>query len=109
MAISGRLGRLREDAHLSQRALAEASGISQPTLSRIESGAREPHLGEQLALSAALGLTLDQLRGTSPVAERVTCAARATGDATMTTLRDKLVEYLELADYLADQAIPEPT
>lgn len=96
----------RANAGLSQRALAEASGISQPTLSRILSGARTPKMDEVIRLAAATGCTVPQLTG-GAVAQRVQCAARATNGSTMESMRSRLLHFLELADYLDDQGIPE--
>jgi hypothetical protein len=36
----------------------------------------------------------------------VQCAARATNDASMDGMREALLHFLELDDYLDDQAIP---
>jgi transcriptional regulator with XRE-family HTH domain len=72
---------------LSQRALAEATGISQPTLSRIVSGDRSAKMPEIFAISWATGHTVAQLTGAGTVAERVQCAARAVSPQTIATLR----------------------
>ena len=47
--------RARVAAGLSQRALADATGISQPTLSRIISGGRAPKMPEVVAIAWATG------------------------------------------------------
>ena len=51
MHLGDRVVRVRERAGLSQRSLADRAGISQPTLSRIENGAREPKMNEVLAVA----------------------------------------------------------
>lgn len=96
----------RVSASLSQRALADAAGISQSTLSRIISGDRVPKMGELVAIAWATGHTVAQLTGIGTVADRAQCAARATNDSGMDRMREALLHFLELDDYLEDQAIP---
>lgn len=50
--------RARERQNLSQRALAELSGVSQATIVGLERQARKPHLDSLLRVLEALGLTL---------------------------------------------------
>ena len=108
MAIetSERIEHARIAAGLSQRSLAEATGISQPTLSRIISGDRAAKMPELVAIAWATGHTIAQLTGAETVADRVQCSARATSDCGMDVMREKLLHFLELDDYLDDQAIP---
>ncbi len=101
-----RVDRARIAAGLSQRSLAEATGISQPTLSRIISGDRVAKLPELVLIAWATGHTVAQLTGIETVADRVQCSARATSDCGMDVMREKLLHFLELNDYLDDQAIP---
>src|SRR5256885_15794385 len=96
----------RTAAGLSQRALADATGISQSTLSRIISGDRVAKMPEVALIAQATGHTVAQLTGTGTVADRVQCAARATNDSGMERMREALLHFLELDDYLHDQAIP---
>jgi len=104
--VGSQIEKARAAAGLSQRALADATGISQPTLSRIISGDRAAKLPEIVAISWATGYTVAQLAGTSTVADRVQCAARATNGSGMAEMRDALLRFLELDDYLDEQAIP---
>lgn len=97
----------RATAGLSQRTLADLTGISQPTLSRIISGTRAAKMPEIVAIAWATGHTVAELTGTATVADRVQCAARATNDADMDGMREALLHFLELDDYLNDQAIPD--
>lgn len=110
MASAADVGVLIESARvaagLSQRALADVTGISQPTLSRIISGDRVAKLPEVVAIAWATGHTVAQLTGAGTVADRVQCAARATNDSGMEGMRQALLHFLELDDYLDDQAIP---
>lgn len=98
--------RARIAAGLSQRALAEATGISQSTLSRIISGDRAPKMPEVVAIAWATGYTVAQLTEVGTVADRVQCAARSTNDSNMDRMREALLHFLELDHYLDDQAIP---
>jgi transcriptional regulator with XRE-family HTH domain len=74
-----RLRELREQAGLSQTALAEAAGISQSAIAHWEQGLREPIWSNVLALAAALGV--DCLAFQEPPATKKTAARpkKATG------------------------------
>lgn len=102
----GAIERARAAAGLSQRALADMTGISQSTLSRIISGDRVPKMPEVMAIAWATGHTIAQLTGVGTVADRVQCVARATNNSGMERMREALLHFLELDDYLASQAIP---
>jgi transcriptional regulator with XRE-family HTH domain len=52
---------LRRDKGMSQTALANASGIPQPTLSEIETGKRPLFPGYQIRIAAALNIPADAL------------------------------------------------
>jgi transcriptional regulator with XRE-family HTH domain len=104
--IGVRIERARVAAGLSQRTVADITGISQPTLSRIVSGQRIAKIPELMAIAWATGATIAELAGTGTVPERVECAARATNHADMDGMREALLHFLELDDYLSDQAIP---
>ncbi|MFT7839557.1 helix-turn-helix transcriptional regulator [Saccharothrix sp. BKS2] len=107
--VGALVDRARVAADLSQRALADATGISQPTLSRIISGDRPAKMPEVVAIARATGHTVAQLTGAGTVADRAECAARATNDSGMDRMREALLHFLELDDYLNDQAIPTTT
>lgn len=104
--VGALIDRARVAAGLSQRALADATSISQPTLSRIISGERAAKMPEVVAIAWATGHTVSQLTGTTTVAERAQCAARATNASGMDGMREALLHFLELDDYLDDLAIP---
>lgn len=104
--VGVRIERARVAAGLSQRALADMTGISQPTLSRVVSGQRTAKMPELMAIAWATGATVAELAGTGTVAERVECAARATNHTDMDGMREALLHFLEMDDYLAGQAIP---
>jgi transcriptional regulator with XRE-family HTH domain len=58
LALVGRLVRAREQAGLTQAAVAEAAGVSVETVSRIERALHEPELSTVIALARALGYQL---------------------------------------------------
>lgn len=99
--------RARLAAGLSQRALADAAGISQPTLSRIIAGGRPAKMPELVAIAWATGHTVAQLTEARTTVDRVQYAARATNDSDMKRMREALLHFVELNDYLDDQAIPD--
>lgn len=108
MGAGERIERARRAADMSQRSLAEATGIAQATLSRIITGRRALKMPELVAIAAATGHTPAELSGQSAVADRAQSAARATNTASMEQMRHQLLSYLELDAYLDDQAITPP-
>jgi transcriptional regulator with XRE-family HTH domain len=62
-AVGPRLRSLRRKRGITLAALAETTGISESTLSRLESGGRKPNLELLLPLARAYGLPLDELVG----------------------------------------------
>jgi putative molybdopterin biosynthesis protein len=69
---------LRRNCGLSQRALAEAVGITRQAVSAIESGRMQPSVGIALGLARALRVTVEELFGSREPAPRVTRSATAT-------------------------------
>jgi transcriptional regulator with XRE-family HTH domain len=67
--IGARLKRLRGQRLITLTALAEATGISKSTLSRLETGQRRPTLELLLALSKAYRVPLDDLVGAPEVGD----------------------------------------
>lgn len=104
--VGALIERARTSAGLSQRGLADVTGISQSTLSRIISGDRAAKMPEIVLIARATGHTVAQLTGTGTVVDRLQCAARATNDSGMAGMREALLHFLELDNYLDDQAIP---
>lgn len=104
-SVGKRIERALEAANMSQRSLAQKTGISQPTLNRIINGSRAVKVNELVAIATATGCTIAELTGTSTVADRVEFAARATNGASVERMRDILLHYLELDAYLDDQGI----
>ncbi len=62
-AVGPRLRELRRQRSLTLADLTEATGISESTLSRLESGGRRPNLELLLPLARAYGVPLDELVG----------------------------------------------
>lgn len=65
-AVGPRLKRLRQRRNLTLTDLAEETGISASTLSRLEAGLRRPTLEQLLPLARAHGATLDELVDAPP-------------------------------------------
>ena len=63
MAIGMRIGQIREDAGLTQSALARAIGSSQSAISQIEAGDRNPSYEMLRSIAEALGVTPAYLVG----------------------------------------------
>jgi DNA-binding XRE family transcriptional regulator/quercetin dioxygenase-like cupin family protein len=68
-AVGARLRALRTKRDLTLTDLAEATGISISTLSRLESGTRRPTLELLLPLARAHGVTLDELVDAPPTGD----------------------------------------
>ncbi|MCQ9339563.1 helix-turn-helix domain-containing protein [Corynebacterium phoceense] len=102
-AVGARINEALVSTQLSQRALADRTGLAQSTLSRIVNGTRTATMPELVRIAAATGTTVGLLTGTSDAPARVQYAARSTNGSTMTTLRDKLISFVEINDYLTDQ------
>lgn len=99
--IAERIVRLKDRAKMDQRKLRDETGISQPTLSRIISGKREPRMDEVILLAGALGVSPSEILEENPLEDRVLAAHRAT-DATVDTahVRQKLLSFLQMDEYL---------
>jgi transcriptional regulator with XRE-family HTH domain len=68
-AVGPRLRALRRERETTLVALAEATGISVSTLSRLESGSRKPTLELMLPLAKAYGVSLDELVDAPPTGD----------------------------------------
>lgn len=95
-----------ETSKISQRELAERTGISQPTLNRIITGQRPMKITELMMIAPAIGCTVVQLLD-SPVAERVQCAARSTNGSNLEDMRRSLLHFMEISNYLDELGIAE--
>jgi quercetin dioxygenase-like cupin family protein/DNA-binding XRE family transcriptional regulator len=68
-AVGPRLRALRQRRELTLNELAERTGISTSTLSRLEAGLRRPTLEQLLPLAGTYGVTLDDLVGAPPTGD----------------------------------------
>jgi transcriptional regulator with XRE-family HTH domain len=59
--LAANLKTLREAGQLSQKALAEQSGVPRPTIAHLESGQANPTLSVVLKVARALGIAVDDL------------------------------------------------
>lgn len=59
--LAGNIKRLREASGLSQKALADQSGVPRPTIAHLESGQANPTLSVVLKVASSLGVTVDGL------------------------------------------------
>ena len=60
----GRLKEIRKSKYLSQRMLAQRSGVSRPTIARLEGGEEEARYSTLWKLAEALGVEPGELVGT---------------------------------------------
>jgi transcriptional regulator with XRE-family HTH domain len=65
-AFAARLRVVREQAGLTQQALADAAGLSQVHVARLETGTRQPGWETVQALADALGVSTEDLRSRPP-------------------------------------------
>lgn len=105
VSSGARIEGARERLGMSQRALARRAGLSQSTLSRIESGERAPKMGEMILVASALGCSVSEISEHSAVRDRVVCFARAENGSGMSGLRGELVHLLELDAYLDEYGV----
>ncbi|WP_433414061.1 helix-turn-helix domain-containing protein [Microtetraspora malaysiensis] len=85
--VGPRLRRIRTRRGVTLTALAEATGISKSTLSRLESGQRRPSLELLLPIAQAHQVSLDELVGAPEVGDpRVRCTPRVRNGRTVIPL-----------------------
>jgi len=83
-AVGPRLKRLRLRRDITLTNLAEETGISASTLSRLEAGLRRPTLEQLLPLARAYGVTLDELVDAPPTGDpRINLRPIASGDGSV--------------------------
>lgn len=79
-AIAERITRLRNDIGLDQRTAAAASGLSQSTWSRIESGTKQPSMAEVVGVAHAVGALVSTVLGRGDFRDRLQVAARTSSN-----------------------------
>src|ERR687898_3303935 len=98
-----RLKQLREEAVLTVHELAEASGVSDDTISKIENGQRVARPNTLRKLARALNVSPQELRRPAKVEEPVPLAKapREAGQHVQAKLREGFKELLRAAQALA--------
>lgn len=91
---------------LSQRAVSDYTGIPQTTISRIANCSRAAKLPEIILIAEATGHTVAQLTGRGTTEDQVQWAARSTDGSAMEGMKKALLHFMDLDEYLTDQAIP---
>ncbi|MFC5369399.1 helix-turn-helix domain-containing protein [Arcanobacterium bovis] len=96
--FGSRLREIREQRNLSGRDLAQQldNVISQSGICRLEKGTKLPTASELLALSWALGVSIDELIDEHKLSDRVRYVARSTSNPDLKSARDALLPYLQL-------------
>ncbi|MEV2268512.1 helix-turn-helix domain-containing protein [Nonomuraea africana] len=85
--VGSRLKRIRTQRGVSLSALAESTGISKSTLSRLETGQRRPSLELLLPIAQAHQVPLDELVGAPEVGDpRIRCKPRVRNGRTVISL-----------------------
>ncbi|WP_018909530.1 helix-turn-helix domain-containing protein [Salinispora arenicola] len=80
-AVGPRLKQLRQRRNITLTGLAEETGISASTLSRLEAGLRRPTLEQMLPLARAHNVTIDELVDAPPTGDpRINLRSIAAGD-----------------------------
>jgi transcriptional regulator with XRE-family HTH domain len=111
-AVGPRLKSLRATRNLTLTDLAEDTGISASTLSRLEAGLRRPTLEQLLPLARAYGLTLDDLVDAPPTGNpRINLRPIEVGDGStvipLTRRPGGIQSYKFVLPAARDDAVPE--
>lgn len=93
-------------SRLSQRAVSDQTGIPQASISRIIHNTRQAKTTEIILIAEATGHTYEQLTGGGTTEDQVQWAARASGSGGMDGMKKAILRFMDLDDYLTDQAIP---
>lgn len=103
--IGTRVAARRRAAGLTQRELEDKTGISQPTLNRIERGARDAKMEELVSIAWATGTTYGDLTGDSEVRDRLQFAGRVGSTEAFEAMKRQAAFFFELDDYLDQFAV----
>lgn len=106
LEIGRRVVAARESVGMSQRDLGRHTRLSQSTIHRIETGAREASTIELSVLADACGVLIADLLGSNRLADEVLCAGR-TDEAGSKALADYMIYALGLAQRLDEVGVPE--
>ncbi|MFC4053408.1 MULTISPECIES: helix-turn-helix domain-containing protein [Actinomadura] len=106
--VGPRLKRLRQERGITLTALAETTGISVSTLSRLESGKRRPSLELLLPLAQAHHVPLDELVGAPEIGDpRIRPRPRRMNDMVVLPLTRR-AGGLQAFKMIVPERIPEP-
>lgn len=106
VAVGKRIVDARKAVDMSQRDLARETGLSQPTIQRVEKGERTASRLELVLIADACGVLVDDLLGTNSIADEVRCAGR-TDDPGAKELADYLIYAFGVVRRLDQLGIPE--
>jgi|GEM_PF-2359420 len=104
--IGERIVAARREVGMTQRELADASGLSQLTVRRVEEGSEEPSPLQLSALAFGCGLSQDALHGSNAARQSAMIAGRA-DDEGAADLENYLLFALDLARKLDETGIPD--
>ncbi|MDK8535823.1 helix-turn-helix domain-containing protein [Corynebacterium propinquum] len=104
--IGQRIVDARKVVGVSQRELANETGLSQPTIQRIEKGERAASRLELVLIADGCGVLVDDLLGTNSIADEVRCAGRTDEDGSK-ALADYLIYAFGVSRRLDQLGIPE--
>lgn len=104
--IGQRIVDARKAVAMSQRDLAAETGLSQPTIQRIEKGERTASRLELVLIADGCGVLVEDLLGTSKIADEVRCDGR-TDELGSKELADYLIYAFGVARRLDQLGIPE--
>lgn len=104
--IGQRIVDARKAVGMSQRDLADETGLSQPTIQRIEKGERTASRLELVLIADGCGVLVDDLLGTSTIADEVRCSGH-TDEPGAKELADYLIYAFGVARRLDQLGIPE--
>lgn len=104
--IGQRIVDARKAVGMSQRDLADETGLSQPTIQRIEKGERTASRLELVLLADGCGVLVDDLLGTSTIADEVRYSGH-TDEPGAKELADYLIYAFGVARRLDQLGIPE--
>ena len=104
--IGRRIAEERQRVSMSQRDLARAAQLSQPTIQRIEAGERNTTTLELSVIAEACGVPIVDLLGTNTLADEMRCAGR-TDEEGAKEMADYLRYSFGLARRLDQFGVPE--
>ena len=99
------VGAALASSNMSQRSIADETGIAQAAISRIINGTRQAKTTELILIAQATGHTYAQLTGGGIAEDQISWAARSTEGSGMADMKKAVMDFMDLDAYLTDQAI----